>query len=83
MVEGGLTPVLPVKDLERIGYSIAIYPGTGFLAMGAAMRKVYQHILKTGSSIGVDVPLDDFKEFSKLMGFEHVWDFEKKWAGQG
>jgi len=47
------------------------------------MRKVYQHILKTGSSIGVDVPLDDFKEFSKLMGFEHVWDFEKKWAGQG
>jgi 2-methylisocitrate lyase-like PEP mutase family enzyme len=83
MVEGGLTPVLPVKDLERIGYSIAIYPGTGFLAMGAAMRKVYQQILKTGSSIGVDVPLDDFKEFSKLMGFEHVWDFEKKWAGQG
>ena len=83
MVEGGLTPVLPVKELERIGYSIAIYPGTGFLAMGAAMRKVYRHILKTGSSIGVDVPLDDFKEFSKLMGFEHVWDFEKRWAGQG
>ncbi|HEY7609724.1 MAG TPA: isocitrate lyase/PEP mutase family protein [Alphaproteobacteria bacterium] len=83
MVEGGLTPVLPVPELARIGYSIAIYPGTAFLAMGAALRKVYQHILKTGSSIDVDVPLDDFKDFSKLMGFEHVWDFEKKWAGQG
>lgn len=83
MVEGGLTPVLPVSQLQRIGYSIAIYPGTAFLAMGAAVRKVYEHILKTGSSIGVPVPLDDFKAFSALMGFQDVWNFEKKWAGQG
>jgi hypothetical protein len=44
---------------------------------------VYEHILATGSSVGAPVPLDDFKAFSKLMGFEHVWDFEKKWAGLG
>ncbi len=83
MVEGGLTPVLPVKELERVGYSLAIYPGTGFLAIGATLRKVYEHIQNTGSSIGSPVPLDDFKAFSKLMGFQEVWDFEKKWAGQG
>ncbi len=83
MVEGGLTPVLPVHELERIGYTLAIYPGTAFLAMGAAVRKVYEHILATGSSVGAPVPLDDFKAFSKLMGFEHVWNFEKKWAGLG
>ena len=83
MVEGGLTPVLPAKELARIGYSLAIFPGTAFLAMGAAVRKVYEHILTTGSSLGTPVPLDDFKAFSRLMGFEHVWDFEKKWAGLG
>jgi 2-methylisocitrate lyase-like PEP mutase family enzyme len=26
MVEGGKTPVLPVADLERIGFAIAIFP---------------------------------------------------------
>jgi 2,3-dimethylmalate lyase len=83
MVEGGLTPVLPVAELARIGYSLAIYPAAGFLAVGMALKRVYEHILATGSSIGVPVPLYDFKDFSKLMGFEHVWDFEKKWAGQG
>lgn len=82
MVEGGLTPVLPIQELQRIGYSLAIYPGTAFLAMGAAVRKVYEHILATGSSLGVSVALDDFKEFSKLMGFQEVWDFERKWADQ-
>ena len=83
MVEGGLTPVLPVQELSRIGYSIAIYPGTGFLAIGATLQKIYKHIQATGSSIDAPVPLEDFKEFSKLMGFQDVWDFEKKWAGQG
>jgi 2-methylisocitrate lyase-like PEP mutase family enzyme len=83
MVEGGLTPVLPVSELKRIGYSLAIYPAAGFLAVGMALKRVYEHILATGSSLDVPVPLYDFKDFSKLMGFQHVWDFEKKWAGQG
>lgn len=83
MVEGGMTPVLPKAELQRIGYSLVIYPGTGFLAMSASLRKVYGHILKTGSSVNAGVELDDFKNFSTFMGFQHVWDFEKQWAGQG
>ncbi|MCY4310358.1 MAG: carboxyvinyl-carboxyphosphonate phosphorylmutase, partial [Rhodospirillaceae bacterium] len=80
VVEGGSTPVLPVADYQAIGYSLAIYPAAGFLAMGEALRQVYGQILKTGSSIGAPPGLYDFQEFSRLMGFEHVWEFEKKWA---
>jgi len=83
MVEGGYTPVLPADQLRTIGYSLAIYPATGFLAMAHAVRTAYRRIHDTGSSVGTEVPLDDFAEFSKLMGFERVWDFERKWAGQG
>lgn len=82
MVEGGYTPVLSKDALKEIGYTLAIYPATGFLAMADALRKVYGQILEKGSTDDIDVPLYDFGEFSKLMGFEHVWDFEKKWAGQ-
>src|SRR5471032_940077 len=32
MVEGGKTPVLPARELEKLGYRIAIFPATGFLA---------------------------------------------------
>ena len=80
VVEGGSTPVLPTADYQAIGYSFAIYPAAGFLSAGAALREVYGHIRETGSSIGTDAPLYDFQEFSRLMGFEHVWEFEKKWA---
>ena len=80
MVEGGSTPVLSADDLRDIGYTMVIFPVTGFLAMGAAVKSVYQHIKDHGSTTGADVPLYNFAEFSKMMGFEDVWNFEKKWA---
>ncbi len=80
VVEGGSTPVLPAADYQSIGYNIAIYPGAGFLAVGAALKSVYTQIKETGSSIGAEAPLADFMEFSRSMGFEDVWEFEKEWA---
>ena len=80
VVDGGSTPVLPVDDYKAMGYSIAIFPGTGFLAVGAALKSVYQHIEQTGSSAGIQTPLYNFQEFSKLLGFERVWSFDKQWA---
>lgn len=83
MVEGGSTPVLSRDELADIGYSLAIFPASGFLAMAAALKGVYRDILDKGSTIATEVPLEDFGAFSRLMGFEEVWAFEKKWAGQG
>lgn len=80
VVESGRTPVLPAKVLEEMGFSIAIYPAIGFLAAGQALQGVYDHLLRTGSSIGSPVPLHDFMDFSKLMGFEAVWEFDKRHA---
>lgn len=80
VVESGRTPVLPAKVLEEMGFSIAIYPAIGFLAAGQALQGVYDHLHRTGSSIGSPVPLHDFMEFSKLMGFEAVWEFDRRHA---
>ena len=80
MVNGGKTPLLSAEELKDLGYQIAIFPGTAFLAAGSAVQSVYQHLKATGSSRGLPTPLYDFEEFSRLMGFEEVWAFEKKWT---
>lgn len=82
MVEGGSTPVLPAQQLQEIGYQMAIFPGTAFLATGSAVESVYTHLKETGSSPGLKTPLYDFTRFSKMMGFDKVWAFEKKWFDQ-
>ncbi len=77
MVEGGRTPVLPQKQLAEIGYRIAIYPALGFLAAGAALKQVYTALQRDGGSHKVADSLYDFGEFSRLMGFEAVWEFDR------
>lgn len=83
MVEGGRTPLLSKKDLEDIGYKIAIFPALGFLSMGAALESSYSHLLKTGSSVGNPAPLYDFRKFSELMGFDWVAEFERRYRDAG
>ena len=78
MVEGGRTPVLSRQQLLEIGYQIAIFPATGFLGAAAAFDKIYGTLKTEGSSIASQVPLFPFDEMNRLMGFERVWDFDKK-----
>jgi 2-methylisocitrate lyase-like PEP mutase family enzyme len=80
MVEGGRTPVLSRTELEEIGFKIAIFPASGFLAMAAVLKAIYGQIQRDGSTKGTGVDLYPFPEFSKLMGFERVWEFERRHA---
>jgi 2,3-dimethylmalate lyase len=77
MVEQGRTPLLSKARLAELGYRVAIFPGTGFLAATAALKSVYETLKADGSSLGLATPLYPFAEMNRLMGFEEVWEFEK------
>jgi 2-methylisocitrate lyase-like PEP mutase family enzyme len=80
MADGGRTPIRPAKELEEIGYACAIFPALTSLAALAAMEKALRVLKETGTSLSPDVPLFNFDEFCRLIGFEEVWAFEKKWG---
>jgi 2-methylisocitrate lyase-like PEP mutase family enzyme len=80
MVEGGRTPVLSAEQLHAIGYRLAIFPALGFLSAGAALEKAYTGLKEKNSSVGLGVPLYDFQSFSKLMGFEAIAEFDKRYS---
>ena len=77
MVEKGRTPLLSREELQALGFRLAIFPVTALLAALRAMSGVYAHFRDTGSSAGVVVPLQDFADLTKLMGFEDVWEFDR------
>ena len=78
MADGGLTPILPAKVLEEIGYAFAIYPSMTSLAAVAAMEQALRALKETGDYSAL--PLFDFKTFCGMIGFDDVWAFEKRWA---
>ena len=79
MVEGGFSPVLPAETLARLGFAIAIFPGTGFLATAKTLEHVYGHLKTNGSSVALETDSFSINEMHELMGFGDVWEFEKRW----
>ena len=50
MVEGGKTPWLTTEELEKIGYNLAIYPLSGWLAATSILRKMFAELRDTGTT---------------------------------
>jgi len=80
VVEGGRTPQLAPADLQALGFSLAIYPASGFLAVAQALEKVYGEIKARKGTTGHMGELYSFAGMCTLMDFEAVWDFDKKHA---
>lgn len=80
MANGGLTPVLTAKTLAAAGYAFAIYPSLTSLVAASAMERALHRLKDDGDGQPDDLGVFDFKEFCGMIGFQEVWDFEKKWA---
>ena len=80
MATGGKTPILNSKQLQELGFAMAIFPALGSLVAAAALEKAYRHLNDEGDSVSPDMDVFSFDEFNRLIGFPAVWDFDKKWA---
>lgn len=80
MVEGGRTPLLDRARLEELGFRVAIYPATGFLAAARAMREAFASLLGTGDPEAARGRLEEFEDFNELIGFDEIDAFVKRHA---
>ncbi|NML30388.1 isocitrate lyase/PEP mutase family protein [Paraburkholderia antibiotica] len=80
IVEGGRTPQLTPAELQKLGFSIAIYPASGFLAVAKALQDVYGQIKAQRGTLQAENTLYPFSEMCKLMGFPAVWQFDREHA---
>ena len=80
MVPSGRSPVVPADKLKQFGFSIAIYPSAGMAPACAALEASYRYLAEHGSTAGSPVPAYDMRRMHELVGFDDVWDFEKRYA---
>ncbi|MDR5773821.1 MULTISPECIES: oxaloacetate decarboxylase [unclassified Caballeronia] len=80
VVEGGRTPQLAPDELQKLGFSLAIYPASGFLTVAKALKDVYGQILAKKSTEGAKDAMYPFSDMCELMGFAQVWAFDREHA---
>jgi 2-methylisocitrate lyase-like PEP mutase family enzyme len=78
MVPTGKSPDIPGDKLKAYGFSIAIYPSAGMGAACYALEKAYSYVKEKQTLQGSPVPAYDMKQLHELVGFQDVWDFEKR-----
>jgi 2-methylisocitrate lyase-like PEP mutase family enzyme len=80
VVEGGRTPQLAPEELQKLGFSLAIYPASGFLSVAKTLKDVYGEILARKGTQGAVGAMYPFSEMCELMGFPEVWAFDRAHA---
>ncbi|UCG67205.1 MAG: oxaloacetate decarboxylase [Deltaproteobacteria bacterium] len=70
--EGGKTPLMTAKELEQIGYSVVVYPGSALYAATWAVRSIMKELFTTGTTKGFMDRMITFDEFNQLIGLDDV-----------
>lgn len=70
MVAGGRTPFLPPRQLEAMGFAVAIYPVMGLAATAAALQAAYAGLASGSPDTSAHMP---FADLNRAVGFEAIW----------
>lgn len=80
LMEGGVTPLCELADLERMGFKIVLYANSALRAALQAMRNLLAHLRRHGSTTGVLDRLFTKEERDKLTALPRVRELERKYA---
>jgi 2,3-dimethylmalate lyase len=79
MVPTGRSPELSAKRLKELGFALAIWPGVLMQTACAAMESALAFLAAQGTTAGTPIPYYEMKKLHELVGFEDVWEFEKRY----
>ncbi len=79
MVEGGKTPPLPATELERIGFSLVIFPGGIVRAFGRMASEYYCSLAAHGTSEPFRSRMLDFAGLNDLIGTPEMLALGKRY----
>lgn len=68
MVEGGRTPLMAADELQRLGYSMVIFPGGAVRAIAATAVRYYTSLIESGSTASMGEAMFAFKGLQELIG---------------
>ncbi len=80
IVAGGLTPMIGLDELEKMGFSMVLYANAALQASIAGMQKVLGHLKAHGSLDGVSGKLAGFDKRQRLVSKPRFDDLEKKYS---
>jgi 2,3-dimethylmalate lyase len=81
MVPGGRTPLLPAKELERLGFACVAHPTALTYAIAKTAAGLLEYLQRNGTTAGLEDRMLSFTEFNEAVGLPAVRAREERYAG--
>lgn len=79
MVEGGKTPVLETKELEALGYRIAIFPGGLARRLAHAAQEYFAALKRDGTTAAMRSQMLDFQGLNRVIGTPQMLELGRRY----
>lgn len=80
MIEDGITPYISAKELEKIGFKIALFPLSSLFASTYAMKKVFSELKEKGTARDLKKDMVSFNDFNELVDLGFYKKIEEKYS---
>ena len=80
MVEGGKTPLRSARELEALGFQVALFANCVLRSSVKAIQKSLRHLMERGSTTEILDDMITMKERNRITGLDEVYRLEKKYA---
>jgi methylisocitrate lyase len=83
MVEGGKTPFLGAKELETLGFNLALFPVSATYALAKAVQDIMVELMQTGTTKGLANRMWQFDDFFRFIDVEALRAKERAYLEHG
>ncbi len=80
MIEDGITPNLPAKELLKLGYRIAVFPLSALYGATFAMQQILTELKRTGATKRTRKLMVTFRDFNKFVDLNKFMNLEKRYS---
>src|SRR2546430_5529664 len=79
MLEGGVTPLLTKRELEKIGFQLVVCPLTALYASAKAMQEMFSLLQTAGTTRTALDRLISFQQFHDLIGLPAHYALDERY----
>jgi 2,3-dimethylmalate lyase len=78
MIPGGRTPILPVGELQAMGFAAVVWPTAFTYSYAKTAKQLAAEIMRTGTTAAFDDRMIEFEEFNALVGLAAIRETEER-----
>ena len=79
MIEFGRSPLLASRQLQELGFAVAVWPVASVFVVSRALEVLYRTMKETGSTMSLHEQMVDFEQYMKIVRLSELRDTEARY----